>query len=232
MPHRTTPDTRVSKAATRDVVVPMPLVRLSEPFNDPDWIFEIKYDGFRALARIERGRCTLVSRNGHVFRRFESLARQLAGGLPAGDALLDGEIVCLDDDGRSQFNPLMFRRGAPVFAAFDLLAANGSDLRDRPLVERKRRLRDVVHCRPSPLLLVQHVVGCGVALFDAARENDVEGVVGKWARGRYLTDGTTTSWVKIKNPDYSQMRGRRELFERRRGDRSRTRAATRRWVLA
>src|SRR5512146_584819 len=129
-------------------LVPMPLVRLPDPFDDPDWIFEIKYDGFRALAYINRGTCSLVSRTGHTFRRFAALAQHLADNLRIQDGILDGEIVCLDDEGRSQFNRLMFGRGDPVFAAFDLLAVNGSDQRDKSLFERKRRLATVLGQAP------------------------------------------------------------------------------------
>jgi len=168
---------------------PMPLVRLPEAFSDPDWIFELKLDGFRAIAYIERGACTLVSRNGHAFRRFHGLGRHL------GDIL-----VCLDAGGRSMFNRLMFSRAEPVFSGFDLLWMNGRDLRDVPLIERKHRLAQVVGPRSSCLLVVQHVERCGIDLFAAACDHDLEGIVGKWAQGRYETDGTATSWVKIKNP--------------------------------
>jgi hypothetical protein len=96
----------------------MPLLRVPEPFDDPAWIFELKFDGFRALAFIEDGACRLVSRKGHTLR-FPALTDALARDLKVRDAILDGEIVCLDAQGRSQFNRLLLRRGTPVFAAFD-----------------------------------------------------------------------------------------------------------------
>jgi bifunctional non-homologous end joining protein LigD len=150
----------------------MPFVRLPEAFNDADWLFELKLDGFRALAYIEHGTCALVSRNGHTLRRFAALAQHLADTLPVRTAILDGEIVCLDADGRSVFNRVMCSRADPVFAAFDLLWLDGRDLRDVPLIERKQRLADVVRAGAGRVLLVQHVERSGVDLFAAACEHD------------------------------------------------------------
>jgi bifunctional non-homologous end joining protein LigD len=75
----------------------MPLRRVAEPFDDPDWRFELKYDGFRALAYLNEGRCRLVSRNGNQFKSFTSLSEELGRALPV-NAVLDGEIVCLDSN--------------------------------------------------------------------------------------------------------------------------------------
>jgi ATP-dependent DNA ligase len=138
---------------------------------------------------------------------------------PRDGPVIDGELVCLDPDGRSNFHKLLFRRDWPYFYAFDLLAVDGEDLRDWPLIERKRRLRSIMPRVESRLLYVDHIRDRGTALFKAACERDLEGIVGKWADGRYETDGVSTSWVKVKNPDYSHMVGRRELFEARRDHR-------------
>src|SRR2546426_7579842 len=108
---------------------PMPLSRRLRPFNHPEWLFELKYDGFRALARVEKSKCQLISRNGHPFASFSDLTDYLAGSLPTDSLVLDGEIVCLDSKGRPQFNDLLFRRGQPCFFAFDLLYADGKDWR-------------------------------------------------------------------------------------------------------
>jgi bifunctional non-homologous end joining protein LigD len=138
------------------------------------------------------------------------LAEQIGG-----NAILDGEIVYLDGDGISRFNHLMFGRARPVFAAFDLLWLNGRDLRGRPLLERKRRMARLLAPAGSHVLLVEYVQKRGTALFQAACDRDLEGIVGKWVHGRYQTDGAT-SWVKIKNRDCIQAEGRRDLFEGRR----------------
>ena len=103
------------------LIHPQPLVRIPEPFSHAEWIFELKLDGFRAFAYIENGQCRLVSRHGHSYKSFEPLRVALGRELKVKNAILDGEIVCLDGEGKSLFNQLLFRRGSPIFAAFDLL---------------------------------------------------------------------------------------------------------------
>jgi ATP-dependent DNA ligase len=123
---------------------PMPLGRLAVPFNHPDWIFEIKWDGFRCLAFIEDDRCRLISRKGNQFNSFPALNVALPKECKADRAVLDGEIVCLDENGVSQFSDLLFHRGEPRFYAFDLLSLNGKDHRYLPLAERKHGLRGII----------------------------------------------------------------------------------------
>src|SRR5438270_10830547 len=119
---------------------PMPLSRRPASFDHPEWIFELKYDGFRSLAVIQNGRAQLISRNGNSFNSFEDLRKGMI--LPfAGKTVLDGEIVCLDKRGRPQFRDLLFDRGEPCFFAFDLLMADGKDLRSERLTDRKQELR-------------------------------------------------------------------------------------------
>ena len=102
---------------------PMPLLKRPLPFDDPNWIFELKYDGFRALAVIENGRARLLSRNGHPFASFAELGKLIAAGLPhVNDIVLDGEIVCVDGFGKPQFVDLLFHRGYPCDADFALPA--------------------------------------------------------------------------------------------------------------
>jgi bifunctional non-homologous end joining protein LigD len=186
----------------------MPLARLHAPFDHPDWIFEPKLDGFRALAYIEHGTARLVSRNGSTFKSFPALTAPLGPALPVRDAILDGEIVHLGPDGAPLFYALMQRRAPQHYYAFDLLWLDGRDLRGLPLLERKGLLRQVVPPQLSPVMYVDHVA-TGTALFQAVCERDMEGIVAKMARGVYTPDETT--WVKIKNPGYSQARGGRSF---------------------
>jgi bifunctional non-homologous end joining protein LigD len=200
------------------------------PFSHPDWIFEIKWDGFRALLQSDPGGVRLISRNGNTFRSFPGLCAGLARDMKSRRCVLDGEIVCLDPNGKPQFRDLLFRRAEPRFIAFDLLRdehpksddeeetrrfANGEDLRYLPLVERKLRLRAVVPKRGERLLYCDHIDGDGEALFRLACENDLEGIVAKRKFDPYLSEHAT--WLKIRNHDYSQRAGREELFERERG---------------
>ena len=126
----------------------MPLASLHAPFDHPDWIFELKYDGFRALAYIDSRECQLVSRKGTVYRGFPRLCAAIGAAIPA-HAVLDGEIVYLDAEGKPQFYDLMRRRTPQHYYAFDLLWLDGKDLRDIRLIERKRLLRELV--RPPVL---------------------------------------------------------------------------------
>ena len=206
------------------VVPPMPLVSVREPFDHPEWFFEIKWDGFRALAYIDGHQCRLVSRRGHVYKSWPYLATELAHAVRCDSAVLDGEIVCLQPDGRSHFYNLMFRREWPYFMAFDLLWLDRKDLRNQPLRERKRLLKRTMPRVQSNVRLVEQVVGRGADFFGVACENDLEGIVAKWAGGTYQ-HGPGTSWLKIRNPEYSQWTGRRELFESRRDGLSRSRWA-------
>jgi bifunctional non-homologous end joining protein LigD len=98
---------------------PMPLSRRPLPFDHPDLVFELKYDGFRSLAIIQNDRCQLISRNGHAFSSFPELQTGL--GAPGGKTVFDDEIVCLDRKGKPRFRDLLFHRGQPCFFAFDLL---------------------------------------------------------------------------------------------------------------
>jgi hypothetical protein len=130
--------------------------------------------------------------------------------------LINGEIVALDRHGKTQFKDLLFRRGEPRFYAFDLLSLDGEDLRNLPLIERKLRLRSVVPEHKERLLYCDYVGADGEGLFQLACEHDLEGIVAKWKSGTYLLD-QPSSWVKIRNRNYSQWVGREELFERERG---------------
>ncbi len=121
------------------VFQPMPLSRKPAPFDHPEWIFELKYDGFRSLCVIHNGRTELISRNGNSFKSFETLRKQLKSP-HSGKTVLDGEIVCLDKGGKPQFRDLLFHRGEPCFFAFDLLMIDGKDLRMEKLTPRLRIL--------------------------------------------------------------------------------------------
>jgi bifunctional non-homologous end joining protein LigD len=204
----------------------MPLIRIAHPFDHPNWVLELKHDGFRALAHIDRYHCRLVSRGGHVFGQWPQLAEELAHAVQAERAVLDGEIVCLRPDGNSDFNALLFRREWPYFYAFDLLSVDGEDLRGYGLLERKRRLRRILPKIHSRVRYVDHLAARGTDLYGATCRVDAEGVVAKWSRGSYLADGVTTSWIKVKNPDYSQVVGRHELFAKRHTLEGRRRHAT------
>jgi hypothetical protein len=118
------------------------------------------------VAYIENGQCDLVSRSGHTFRNFKDLARWIGENLRVESAVLDGEIACVDDSGRSVFNDLLFRRRECVFFAFDPLFLNGEDLRELPLIESKARLKRLLRRKRSPVLYVDHIEARGRPFFE------------------------------------------------------------------
>jgi bifunctional non-homologous end joining protein LigD len=171
----------------------------------------------------------LISRNGNTFKSFPDLCKTLARDLKGRRCVLDGEIVCLDSQGRPQFRNLLFRRAEPFFYAFDILwheharsddeeemrrFRNGADTRYLPLIDRKLRLRRVVPKSGERLLYCDHIEEQGEALFELACERDLEGIVAKRQGDPYLPEHAT--WLKIRNRNCSQWIGREELFERER----------------
>jgi bifunctional non-homologous end joining protein LigD len=189
---------------------PLTLARKREPFDHPDWLFEIKFDGFRSLAYIRNGECELVSRNRNTFKTFPILSSWIGQHLNV-EAVIDGEIVSLDEYGRSQFAELFYHRGDPYFYAFDLLWLNGEDLRDRPLIERKNVLRTLLGKKRSRMLFLDHIAENGRGLFEQACHVDLEGIVAKPQQSLYRHT-RKPQWVKIKNRAYTQLEGREDFF--------------------
>jgi bifunctional non-homologous end joining protein LigD len=196
-------------------ITPLRLGRRVSPFSHPDWLFELKWDGFRAVAYIEKGQCRLVSRKGNTFKSWPALCSTIAS-LNCEDAILDGEIVCLDQKGKADFNSLLFRREEPLFYGFDILWHDGNDLRQHSLIERKDILKRLLKNSPDRLRYVEHFDGTrGEQLFEVCSAHDVEGVVAKRRDSTYLERDHETAWLKVKNRNYTGAAGRDELFEAR-----------------
>ena len=155
------------------------------------------------------GNCELISRKRNAYKSFQDLRDSVAK-LKVQNAVIDGELVCLDAEGRSIFNELLFRRGCPIFYAFDLLYLNNRDLRQLPLIERKEKLRTLIEKSALPdVICGKYVEGRGVDLFTEVVRRNLEGVVAKRKTGTYAT---VSGWLKIKNPNYTQSERRHELF--------------------
>ena len=168
------------------------------PFDDEDWLFEIKWDGFRALTTIDAKRhVTMSSRNGKNFLgRFPAL-ESIGKSFKGGPVVVDGEIVAFDADGRSSFQLLQNAgEGKVSYVVFDVLYAEGRDLRSSPLEARKAILERILS-PSSTVILSKHVVGQGTELFEAAKAQGLEGVVAKRRDAPYL-EKRTRDWVKIK----------------------------------
>lgn len=191
------------------LIEPIRPVRSREVPRGREWLYEVKLDGFRGVLFIEGGRGRFSSKTKRPLRRFEDLANGIARTLPVTDAIFDGEVIVMGDDG-PLFNALLFGRGRPEYAAFDLLWLNGRDLRDQPFWRRKRTLEKLV--RGTGVGFVESMDD--PRLFDIAAEKDLEGIVAKRRSDPY---GIGTEWVKVKHSAYSQVAGRWELFQGRRG---------------
>jgi bifunctional non-homologous end joining protein LigD len=197
-----------TRASMPQEVEPMLATLVDEPFSSPDWLFEVKWDGMRALAWIKGNDCSLRSRTGRtVTSNFPELS-VLRERLAAQEAILDGEIVVLDTEGRARFEPLQSRMNVTQPAAalvesvpvdyyiFDILYCDGYDLRQVPLIERKRFLAQVLEPRP-PVRYSDHILEKGSELLDAARKRGTEGVIGKQIHSPYVS-GRSRHWVKLK----------------------------------
>src|SRR6516165_3887069 len=188
-------------------ISPSTLTSLKEPIGHPNWIYELKHDGFRGVLYIDRDQAWLVSRKGKKFHQFNPLLKQILRSLKGQRAILDGEIVVMDEKGRSNFCDLMARRGEPRYYGFDPLWLNGIDLRCQPLLERKKRLRRLVPLNDSHLLYVEHLEGYGARFFELVCEQDLEGIVCKPKTSPY-----PFTWIKVKNPNYTQAVGRGDWY--------------------
>jgi bifunctional non-homologous end joining protein LigD len=180
-------------------IKPMLASSAEEPFDDPDWLFEIKWDGFRAIAEVEPDRVRLYSRNNLSLQTRFPLIVDALGHL-AHQAILDGEIVVLDESGRSKIQLLQDyqrSRGTLVYYVFDLLYLDGHDLRNLPLVRRKEILAGVLTDLPG-VRLSEHISEHGRAFFEAVASRQLEGIVAKLATSRYQAGRRSKTWLKIK----------------------------------
>ncbi|HJV35465.1 DNA ligase D [Geomonas sp.] len=181
-------------------VRPMLASSAAEPFDDPDWLFEIKLDGYRTVAEIKQGKVLLYSRNNISFnKKFPSIVSSLES--IGRDAVLDGEVVALDENGRSYFQLLQnYQRtgeGSIVYYAFDLLYLDGEDLRGLPLVTRKEMLAGMLPDLPN-VRYSDHILEYGKDFFELAQKNNLEGILAKKSASPYLTGRRSRDWLKIK----------------------------------
>ena len=161
------------------------------------WVFEPKWDGFRAIVTISGGEVTLTSRNGNdLTERFRAAARAAAHAITTPDAVLDGEICVLDHEGRSRFSLLQESGGTVVLVLFDVLEVDSVAVVDEPLAERRKQLEGIVG--PSSEVFVSPQFDDGAALLAAARDQELEGVVAKKTDSSYKPGRRSTDWHKLK----------------------------------
>ena len=202
--------------ATRREYAPMLAALADEPPAGSGWLFEVKWDGFRALARVRGGEATLSSRNDNdLTGRFEQVARALPGALRTSDCVLDGEVCALDEHGRPSFSAMQQGAGPLVYYLFDLLELEGEPLVALPLSERRARLETLVD--ENATVKLSAAFDDGGALLAAAKQQGLEGIVAKRGDSRY-TGRRSREWLKLKTHQsqelviagYTRGHGRRE----------------------
>lgn len=179
-------------------VAPMKAALGSLPGDDEHWAYEIKWDGYRTLAFVDGGRVRLQSSNLYdVTAKYPELS-DLATGVHAGSAILDGELVVLDDDGRPRFELLQGHVRQAVLVVFDVLQIDGHDTIALPYEDRRRLLDELVE--PGDNWLVSaHQIGDGAALLDATYEQHLEGIMAKRLGSTYVPGKRSPNWRKVKN---------------------------------
>ncbi len=170
-------------------------------FDDTNWLYEIKWDGYRAIAEIKNGNVKLYSRNGITFENSYPIVVQELEKLKQ-NVVLDGEIVVLNDEGHPEFQLLQHYESnthRPInFCVFDILSLNGKNTCELPLTERKKLLQNII--KKSPVIKYsEHIAENGMAFFNVSTEKNLEGIMAKKADSQYYIGKRTNEWLKIKN---------------------------------
>ena len=193
-------DETASRGPLRSDYRPMLATLAEELPHGDDWVFEVKWDGYRALGYVREGEARLVSRNENdLTARFPQVVKALAKAVRSPECVVDGEVCALDEQGRPSFSAM--QQGKPdtplVYAVFDLLELDGVPVVDLPLRERRDRLEQLLDTKDSPVQL-SAAFDDGHALYEAALEQDLEGVMAKRLSSLYSEGKRTRSWLKIK----------------------------------
>jgi bifunctional non-homologous end joining protein LigD len=183
------------------------------PPAGPEWQHEIKWDGYRIIARKDGERVRLWARTGTDYTTVLDRIRAALAALPIGSALIDGEAIAFDAEGRPSFTALRSREGerGALLIAYDLLELDGQDIRREPLQERRKRLArllrptrgKVAQTIASGILLSEAIEGKGKAIFREACRLGLEGIVSKRLGSPYVST-RTRNWLKIKNPTFER----------------------------
>jgi bifunctional non-homologous end joining protein LigD len=169
-----------------------------------DWVYEVKWDGYRVIASVDGGEATLHSRNGNdLTGRFAQVARALPGALRSADCVLDGEVCALDEDGRPRFSLLQHGGGALAMYVFDLLRLDGRDVTRLPLRERRDLLEATLI--GGGVIRLSVAFDDGPALFEQSKLLGLEGVIAKRTSSRYLAGRRSDAWMKVKTQQRQEM---------------------------
>ncbi len=186
------------------------------PFDDKEWMFEPKYDGYGAVFVKHEGHGRLVSaKTGIDYNgQFKWLLSDLVDEVLAESVVLHGELVVLDSRELPDFNALHLKKGRPTLVVYDVLFLNGDDQREKPFWRRRKILESLFIDETDPQVI--RIADCarehGVHLFKVMQEYDLEGIVAKRRMDPYRPG--EVEWIKILNSDYSHKRGRQKLFRK------------------
>jgi bifunctional non-homologous end joining protein LigD len=189
-------------------IKPMLAAVTPTPFDRENWLYEIKWDGYRAIAYINNGKVDLLSRNQLSFNeKFAVIANALKAWKIK--AVTDGEIVAIDEHGNPDFQALQnyFKHGKSahlVYHMFDLPWYNGKNLTHLPLLERKQILQQLIPADNDALRYSNHITGQGIAFYQAAVNKGLEGIMAKAADSSYIMGRRSESWLKIKNTQQTE----------------------------
>ncbi|WP_165864885.1 DNA ligase D [Rufibacter latericius] len=182
-------------------IVPMTAKLTDGPFDDENWLFEVKWDGYRAVAEVAENQVRLYSRNGKSFKEKYALVVKALESLPH-QVVFDGELVILGQNGKADFQALQNYQNTPsehlYYYIFDLLYADGEDLQQWPLIRRKEKLHEILSKAKDPLRYSEHRVGEGTKFFKEAQQNEWEGIMAKAAQSKYHVGKRSDEWLKIK----------------------------------
>jgi bifunctional non-homologous end joining protein LigD len=211
-----------TKASRPTKVKPMLATLTDGPFDDPEWVYEIKFDGYRAIADLNKGKADLYSRNLLSFNtKFKPIFEALQNWKV--NAVVDGEIIALNDKGKIDFQQLQaFQKtgeGTLIYYVFDILWLDGKDLRELPLLERKEILQQIMP-ENEAIRYSDHVEEKGTEFFKLAEEEGLEGIMAKRSDSTYLANNRSSSWLKIKTSmrqeaiicGFTKGRGSRKYF--------------------
>jgi len=210
-----------TKARMPEIIFPMLAESKENPFDDSEWIFEIKWDGYRVVSFLKNGQVQMKSRNNLLIDYFDGIEKELAE-MPI-EAILDGEVAVLNSKGLPDFqllqNYIKSQKGQAVYYIFDILYLNGYSLLKVPLIDRKRILRQILP-DSNKIKFVDYIKELGEIFFEQAKRGGLEGIVAKKSASYYVPGQRSQDWIKIKSArrqelvigGFTQPKGSRKYF--------------------
>jgi len=194
-------EVKVKKLSTGSFMPPMLASQPKKIFNDPEWIYEIKWDGYRIIANIENGKVELYSRNGNPYEKLYPKIKNSLEGVQH-DVILDGEVVVVDAEGVPNFQALqnydaVTTQGELRYYVFDMLYLNGHEMINLPLIDRKSLIPEVIEGLDF-IMYCDHVEGMGQAFYTRAIDAGLEGVIAKKKDSVYIPGHRSENWIKVK----------------------------------